>query len=189
VSTRRPHDTPSADAPPADSTRTGEGGAAVEELPVFETGEGQQEPDGAAELIAAAFQSLFDLSFDGRPHWYGPNLAYPFDVAAASGFRLMSALPNPPSADTAQEGERSERSQRAPRSRPGASLVTSPSWRRGDLRRACWLAYTTPVRWRNSRSCPSTWPAAPPTGTFRTDASLMSSGWTTRSARGWSRAT
>lgn len=66
----------------------------------------QEETDGTEELIAAAFQSLFDLSFDGKPHWYGPNLAYQFDVAVASGFRLMGALPKPPSADTTQEGGR-----------------------------------------------------------------------------------
>lgn len=189
MSTRRPHDTPSADAPHTDSTRTREGGAAVEELPVFEAGEGQEELDGAEELVAAAFQSLFNLSFDGRPHWYGPNLAYRFDVAAASGFRLMSALPNPPSADTPQEGERGAEPTGASFS-AGRIARNHPSWRRGDLMRACWLACTTtPVRWRNLRSCPSTRPAAPPIGTFKIDASLMSSGWTTRSARGWSRAT
>lgn len=106
MSTRRLLYTPSADAPLADSSSAADDNAAAEESPVPEPVEGPEEVDGTEELIAAGFQYLFDLSFDGRPHWYGPNLEYRYDVAAASGFRLMSDAPTVPGGlpDAEEEG-------------------------------------------------------------------------------------
>lgn len=105
MSTRRRRYTPSAEVPLADSSSAADNRVAAGEAPVPEPVEGPEELDGTEELIAAAFQSLFDLSFDGRPHWYGPNLEYRYDVAAASGFRLMGDAPFPQTASTPDAAE------------------------------------------------------------------------------------
>ena len=130
-------------------------------LGISDTPDEAGEQEGPDALIAAFFQSMFDLSFDGRPHAFSPGWDYRPQTAGESVREEV------PTRRLAQSLTRRLAQRPAPASPPAPSRAASRGWPRAGSARACWPGSTTRRRWPKWPSCHSSSPAVPPTRTPR----------------------